>query len=90
MGCRIVEIHHQDTALTVRLNPILAEKSDLEITIACACLAKTCMELTDVDTVQIEARNLDGKILFSRILTRDNLFLRDDYTLPTEGTEITP
>ena len=89
MGCRVLEVHQDDSQLTITLNPILAEKSEMDITVACACLAMTCLELTDVDTVQIEATNLDEKILFSRTFTEENLFLSDDYTLPVESTENT-
>lgn len=89
MGCRILEIEQQDGLLRLQLNPILAEKSDMEITIACACLAKTCMELTDADTVQIESRNLEGKLLYARIFTQDNLLLNDNYTPSVEATETT-
>ena len=89
MGCRILEILQQDGLLTLQLNPILAEMSDMEITVACACLAQTCMDLTDADAVQIESRNLEGKLLFSRTFTQDNLFLNDNYTQPVETTEPT-
>ena len=90
MGCRVLNVQQENGCLTLLLNPILAEKTDIEITVACACLAKTCMELTGVDTVQIESRNLEEKLLFSRTFTEDNLFLSDDYSLPVENTEITP
>ena len=89
MGCRILETAQEDGNMTILLNPILAETTDLEVTIACACLAKTCMELTGADTVQIESRDLDGKVLFSRTFTGENLFLSDDYTQPVESTENT-
>lgn len=89
MGCRILEIKQEDRDLTILLSPILAESSDLDITIACACLAKTCMELTNADTVQIESWNLEDKLLFSRTFTQDNLFLNDDYPQNAENTEIT-
>ena len=78
-GTRILTTHQEDNLMMLQLNPVLAEKSDLHVTIACACLAKTCMELADVDTVQIESRNLDDKLLFSRTFTKENLFLKDDY-----------
>ena len=87
MGCRILEIQQSDDQLTLLLNPILAEKSELDITLACACLAMTCLELTDVDSVQIESRNLEEDILFSRTFTGDNLFLNDVYTKPSETTQ---
>ena len=89
MGCRVLDVHQDNNHLSITLNPILAEKSEMDITVACACLAMTCLELTDVDTVQIEATNLNEKILFSRTFTEENLFLSDDYTQPVESTENT-
>lgn len=90
LGCRVLETQQENGCLTLLLNPILAENSDLDITIACACLAKTCMDLTDADTVQIESRDLENKLLFSRTFTSDNWFLCDDNTTPVENTETTP
>lgn len=89
MGCRIMETTQDDGKMTILLNPILAGKSDLDITIACACLAKTCMELTGAETVQIESRNLENKVLFSRTFTKDNLFLNDNYTQSPVDTQNT-
>ena len=87
MGCRILEIQLSDGQLTIWLNPILAEKSEMDITLACACLALTCLDFTDVDSVQIESRNLEEDILFSRTFTRDNLFLNDVSAKPSETTQ---
>ena len=88
-GCGILKMQQTDAELTLMLNPFLAEKSDLEITLACACLAKTCFELTDVDTIRIESRNLEDKLLFSRTFTGENLFLYDDYNQPVNNAENT-
>ena len=86
-GCRILDVSQKSSRLIIQLNPILAEKTEVEITAACACLAMTCMELTDVDTVQIEAKNAEDKVLFSRTITGENLFLNDEYTQITETTQ---
>ena len=87
MGCTILEVSQDDNRLTILLNPILAEQSELDITVSCACLAMTCLELTDADTVQIEARNLEEKVLFSRTFTEENLFLNDHDPQSTENTQ---
>jgi len=89
IGCRVLEIHQEDNRMTIQLNPVLAEKSDLDVTVACACLAKTCMDLTGAEAVQIESRNSEDKVLFSRTFTMDNLFLNDTYTEPPEDTQNT-
>ena len=90
LGCRVVEINLDNNELTLLLNPILGEKSDLDITLACACLARTCLDLTDADTVRIESKNLEDKVLFSRVFTEDSFFLSDDYIQPVESTENNP
>ena len=87
MGSRTLSIQLEDNQMTLLLNPIVAEGNDLDITIACACLAMTCMELSDATTVQIESRDLEDKVLFSRTFTEDNLFLNDNDTQPAETTE---
>ena len=86
LGTRVLEIQQENDAMTLVLNPFLANQTDLDISIACACMAMTCMDLTGADTVTVESRNLDDKVLFSRTFTRDNLFLQDNYTQPVEST----
>lgn len=86
-GCRAIEIKQEDQTLSISLNAVVSQLGEMELTIACACLAKTCLELTGVDTVYMESRNPDGDALFTRIFTADNLLLEDDYTQPTEATE---
>ena len=84
-GCQILSIHKDDRLLSVQTNSLLADQSEIHLTVACACLAKTCMELTDTDTVLIECRSPEGKVLFSRTFTAENLLLRDDYTPTTQA-----
>lgn len=89
VGCQVTEILQEEGQLTLRLSRMITAKTDMELTIACACLAKTCLDLTDADTVHIESRDLDGKVLFTRSFTRDNLVLKDSYTYPAETIEAT-
>ena len=88
IGCKVTQIQHENGQLTLALSRMITVKNDMDLTIACACLAMTCLELEDVDTVQIESHGLDGKILFTRTFTRDNLLLED--THPIETIEETP
>ena len=88
-GCRPVKISREERTLTVALNPVITQLNDMELTIACACLARTCMGLSEVDTVHVESRDQDQNILFSRSFTKDNLLLEDTYTQPQETTEPT-
>ena len=86
-GCQITDIRTANRDLTITFNAALFQLNDMELTIAGACLAKTCMELADVDRVHIQAHALDGKLLFSRIFTADSLLLADTNPKPTEPTQ---
>ena len=88
IGCKVTQIHQEDGNLTLAISRMITVKNDMDLTLACACLAKTCLELEGVDTVQIESHGLDGKLLFTRTFTRDNLLLED--AQPIETTEQTP
>jgi len=89
VGCKVTEIRQEDNQLTLRLSRMITVKNDMELTIACACLARTCLDLTDADAVHIESRGLDDKVLFTRSFTRNNMLLDETYTQPAEPTETT-
>ena len=78
-------IVQEDQTLTVKLNAMAANLDEMKLTVACACLAKTVMELTDAETVIIQAIGLDQQPLFSRSFTAENLLLEDSTTHPTEA-----
>ena len=65
-----------DTAY-IEVNNVLARLTGMDLTIACACLAKTTMELIDVTSVNISAAdvNLDGNT--SITISQDSILLSD-------------
>lgn len=75
--CSLVKVRQKDGALTVILNASAAGNSDLEQTLAIACLAKTCMALTDADTIHIESRGIDDSILLQYTVDADTLLWED-------------
>lgn len=85
-GSKVMDIQSENGVLTVTLNTIASRLNDMELTIACACLAKTCMALTDAETVTVETFGPDGSILFSRSFSDENLILDDLYTQSAETT----
>ncbi len=66
-----------DTAY-VQLSPSFGSLSGLDLTLACACITLTVLELADVQKVVISAANtvLDGNSQIT--MTRENLLLLDD------------
>lgn len=65
-------------SLHLNLNDTFAQLSGIDLSLACACLARTCLELTDATTIRIRANGamLNGSTYV--ILSNDNLFLADD------------
>ena len=52
-----------------------------DLTLACACLARTCFSLTDAESVTISSEGLG---FVSMTLTRSSLLLVDETPIPTE------
>ena len=88
-GTGIEEIRREDSVLVLAMNARFSELTGIELTIACACLTKTILSVTDCRTVQIL---MDGTAPDTqRIITMDaqTLLLMDDIiiTTPTETQE---
>lgn len=86
---RILDIRQDGTVLQLKMNDRFSALTDMELTIACACLTKTSLELTGCQTVQIF---IDGTLPDTQhIITMDaqTLLLMDDIitTTPTETQE---
>lgn len=54
-GCRLEKVHAEDSTLYIRLSAEFAAVENMELTLACASLAKTCFSLTAYDHVCIDA-----------------------------------
>ncbi len=76
---KLLSMEITDGIAKLQLNASLARLSGTDLTIACACIAKTTMELTGVTTVTLRAsgETLDGAE--SITMTADNLILQDIY-----------
>lgn len=61
-GTGLVSVSMEDGLLDVTLSTGFSACTGLELTIACACLTMTCLELTQAETVRIRAdgAQLDG------------------------------
>lgn len=85
----VMQLQLEDTVLTLDMNDGFSTLTGAELTLACACLAKTALSLSAAQTVQI---TLDSDLPDTRrIITMDakNLLLMDDIitTTPTENQE---
>ena len=74
-GTKLVELNREGDDLTVQLTSMFTVLEGADLTLACACLARTCFELTDVQTVTVLAM---GWKTVSMTMERDHLLLMDD------------
>ena len=80
-GLVLRSVEQEDQSIHVELSASLTMLSGTDLSLACACLARTCFGLTDAQSVTISSEGL-GYV--SMTLTRDSLLLVDDTPIPTE------
>ena len=74
-GTGLEEVVREGDALRIRLSGIVATMEGTDLTLACACLARTCFAITDVQSVTITSESLRT---MSVTMERDSLLLVDD------------
>ena len=80
-GMVLRSVERQGDTVHVALSASLTMLTGTDLTLACACLARTCFSLTDAQSVTISSEGLG---FVSMTLTRDSLLLVDDTPIPTE------
>lgn len=77
LGGWILELKQKDSQVNLLLNLNFSFLSPNELTLACACISLTVMELMQVDTVNIQ---IDGNMQDPTVITmtKDNLFFTDN------------
>lgn len=83
VGCEILEVRQESKSLQLTLDQSLSRLKDLDRTLACACLAKTCFGLTDAQEIRISSGSPEEN-LFSITISRDSLILEDNSSLPAQ------
>lgn len=81
-GLRLISVRQEENTLHVTVTRHLANLSGLNLTIACCCIAKTCMELTDAENITIQAE--DALLGSERTITlnAENMILLDNVQQP--------
>lgn len=77
-GCELVSVIRLENTLCVTLDSSLTTLKDMRLTLACACLAKTCFSMADTDQVQIRAAASDYSESINITITKDSLLLEDN------------
>lgn len=83
-GCRLLDVTMNGDTLRVTLDAPFATLKNTELTLACACLAKTCFSLTDAAQVQIIAAGPDGSGSVDMTIGIDSVLLADDSFLSSQ------
>ena len=74
-GTTLEELTRDGDRLDIRLSGVVAIMDSTDLTLACACLARTCFDMTDVQSVTISAKFTEA---VSVTIHRDSLLLVDD------------
>ena len=76
-GTALTELNMGDDVLYITLNKNFSDLTGIDLTLACACMAKTMREIADVDTIVIDVANgIYGKNLKVTI-EKDGLITAD-------------
>jgi len=84
-GCRLLDVTWNGNTLVVILDSTITALGQMDRTVACACLARTCFSLTSLQQVQILATGEDADNSLDMLITADSLLLTD--TTATEAAE---
>lgn len=76
-GLSLISAREENGTLTLILTDALSELTGTQLSIACCCIAKTCLEMTGAEEVSISAETqlLDGAR--SIVLTHESMHLLD-------------
>lgn len=77
-GVKVLAIDQSGSSLSIELSAPLAELSDINLTLACACLCKTAIGLTQCTTVEISVPNATLNGSTSIIMDEQHLLLLDN------------
>ena len=74
-GCRLEDVRSGGNVLCIVLSGEFMELENTELTLACAALAKTCLPLSGMERLRIDA--VSDKKTFTITLNEDSLLLAD-------------
>lgn len=80
-GTRILKIEQTGESVSLKLTDNISTMTDMEFTLACACLALTCFDLTDAEAVTISGGER------SLTMDRDTISLYDRSEAAMEETQ---
>ena len=85
-GCKLQRITWEPDTLCVTLDSSITSLKNMDRTLACACIAKTCFSLTEIAQVRIVAAGTEDTESIDITIGVDDLVLRDN-AAPTENPQ---
>lgn len=85
-GLEITEFTYKERNLHITLSTQITTLSKAKQTLACACIARTVMELTGVTAVYFQTDSADYARMDPIIFNKDSVLLYDDYQSLTPTT----
>lgn len=81
-GCNLQRVSWEGSILWVTLSPEFAELENMELTLACASLAKTCFSISSATAVRLMAESETQTV--SMTVSPDDLWLADHSVFKTQ------
>lgn len=77
-GTKLISLNQKNGVLYLTLSDSFANQSSLDLSVACACLSKTCFELCAVEKVEIRTENIPLGNTQVIVMTKDNVQFYDN------------
>ena len=82
-GIKVYEFLFEEDTLHITLSAHIVTLSKAKQVLACACFARTAMELTGVKEVYFQTDDTDFARMDPIVISEDSMLLYDDYNFPT-------
>lgn len=79
-GTEVLEYTYNNTTAHITLSSHIAALSKVNQVLACACMARTVMELTGVETVNFQSDSSNFTRMEPITISKDSVVLYDNYT----------
>ena len=67
-GCKLMDLQQTEEKITITLNANFVTLKGMDLTLACVCLAKTCLSVTEAESICIQAQGFSGSIAMSETI----------------------
>lgn len=84
-GTQLVKLDIHNDHLFIQLSQEFAELTNIDLTLACACLSLTCFDLADANQVTIFTSATENYPAVECTMTREDLLLTDAVTWKTSS-----